>query len=60
MCKFEIRYGNGKVKTYEVQFRPWPTWKMLNALAETMLAEKGGKACSFEGPNGLRGFVTAG
>lgn len=60
MCKFEIRYKGGKVRTYEVEFKPWPTWHMLNALAEAMLMEKGGKACSFEGPNGLHGFVVAG
>ena len=59
MCTFEICYASGKVKRYEVEFNPWPTWKMLAALAGAMLAEKGGKIVWFTGPNGLHGSVEA-
>lgn len=57
MSVFAIRYRNGDELEYRVTFSPWPTWQMLNALAETMLKEKGGVACEFRGPNGLHGFV---
>ena len=57
MSSFVIRYRSGREQRYNVGFWPWPTWKMLEALAEAMLDEKGGVSVEFHGPNGLHGFI---
>ena len=58
MSEFVIRYRHGNAKVYMVDFRPWPTWGMLSALAKALLHEKGGVAVEFRGPNGLHGMTT--